>query len=162
MKKIINGIEVEFKKKIQEGKEDSLWYGGLVASFKYKDSLFELSAEGDVSGDIYKKGTFITHFKDKGNNGSFNEIIQEYTPIKNDVELSKWLTNDFVNEETLKNKQNLIYLDDNNWWCLSFIYNGILTDLELPDCYCPINKLLNEITKNIENYYNDGKDTIIM
>lgn len=119
-KKINNDVtntKIEFIDTIYEDKKDVLWYGGLVCKIYYKDIIFNIVANGDVVGDIYKDGEEITHFKDKSNNGVFYNVIDSYLPeVKTDNQLYELLNSDLTTEEIKEKELTAVVLTNNNWW----------------------------------------------
>lgn len=110
-------VKVEFVNSLYNDKKDVLWYGGFVCRIIYKDLAFNIIANGDVRGYIYKDGEELTHFKDKSNNGVFYDVVSSYLPeIQNDDMLRSVLNSDLSSEEIKEKKLTAIVLDNNNWW----------------------------------------------
>lgn len=88
--------------------QDSLWYGGRVASINYKGAEITIAAYGDVICDLVdrKSGKSVAYVKDKSNSGSFyHEIVSK---VKGDNELR-----DIVRGTHPK---YTLDLDCGNWW----------------------------------------------
>lgn len=67
---------------IYAGRQNEVWYGGEIASFKYQDcySVY-IEAIGDVEMSLYdENGEYITSVKDRGNNGLFYDEMCSYIP----------------------------------------------------------------------------------
>ena len=75
MSEELNGYMVKFLQEVEEGKENSLWYGGDVAEIKYKDLTFIITANGSVIGRIYENKELITSFKDTRNMATFYHTL---------------------------------------------------------------------------------------
>lgn len=157
MLKEIKGMNVEFFEEIENGKEFSLWYGGSVASIKYKNVDFIIAANGDVSGDIYEDGQLLTSFKDRGNQSSFYGIVLDYLKgkVSTDDDLDEWITRDFVTEETLRDKSNCIYLDYSNWWEIYIRYEGEIIDIQYDFGSEKISEVVEEAIKIIPKLYEE-------
>lgn len=107
---------------------------GININFEKRDNVVYFKYKGAffklTNANTCKN--IMTHFEDINDYPTFDEII---TPSKNNiVELSD--------------------VDDN--WSLYFAYDFLLVELELSNSYGSMEKLLYEITKNIDRYYNQG------
>ena len=105
------GVSLELsEEEIYENRQHCLWYGGNIATAEYKGIEVYIEANGDIYADLYdKNGEYITHTKDKGNNGNFFHDMRDY--IKNDEELIECLgLNDLDSE-----KEPRLRVTDNNW-----------------------------------------------
>lgn len=113
----LSEVTICFVDNLYKNKKDVLWYGGLVCRVIYKDFIFNIVANGDVRGSIYKNGEELTHFKDKSNNGVFYDVVSSYLPeIQNDENLYSILNSDMSSEEIKAKNLTAIVLDNNNWW----------------------------------------------
>lgn len=157
MLKTIKGMKVEFFEEIENGKENSLWFGGDVAAIKYKDCEFIITANGDVRGDIYEDGELVTSFKDKRNQASFYGVVLDYLKgkVNTDEDLEDWITGDYVTEETLKEKPNCIYLDNSNWWEIYINYNGDIIDVDCDFGSEKITEVIEELIEKLPKLYNE-------
>lgn len=102
---------VILRETIEEGKNDSIWYGGTIADIYYKGYNFVVAAIGDVRADIYRilpdgNKELLDEVNDKNNSGEMNGCIESY--IHNDEELYNALYYDIGPYR--------IELQNNNWF----------------------------------------------
>lgn len=122
-------MKVNFLQEVEENRKYHYWYGGDVAEVIVDDNLtIVISAIGDVIGDIYQNGEYLTSFKDKNNRAEFYNVADSY--VKDDKVLENALTTDYVDEEHLKeNKGLIVALQNNNWWEAFPVINGKFHDI---------------------------------
>ena len=130
---------------IDAGHKDSMWYGGDVLSFRYKNRVLTMRANGDVAA-FYQSdpdGKACIDVKDKSCHGIFYEKLR--AAIGNDAELRELSRRD--------PSPCHAYLDvtSNNWWEL-FIDD---TDGHPVACYVldspDYDAALEEILDDLEN-----------
>jgi hypothetical protein len=95
---------------VSSRKLHSLWHGGEVARFNYKDFDFIIEARGYVKAELQRKtdGINIAYIKDSNNCGAFETEMQRY--FKTDADLHKLL-------ECTHEKYTLNLIDGNEWTC---------------------------------------------
>lgn len=128
---------------------DSIWYGGEVLSFKYRQYLISLNVRGDVWASLYNhKNEEIRKVIDKNNWGRFYEEFQDI--IKSDSHLY---------EMCCEESQLKVELHNNNWieyniysinedQSLEFLENDLL---EVSNVLEGIEYIL----ENVENFINE-------
>lgn len=93
---------------IELHRQNSLWYGGGIASISYKGFNFSVEARGDIRAYLCDAVTDeqIVYIKDKTNSRIFYDQMRQY--LRSDQEL----------EQALANQHNKYHLttDDCNWW----------------------------------------------
>lgn len=101
-------IKIEFEQGIEYGRCSSDWYGGTIATVIFGESIFALSAVGDMIVDLVdkKNNKVVEHVKDKGNGGRFYDCMHSY--IQNDAHLQMMISG-------ADPKYRLEY-DNNNWF----------------------------------------------
>lgn len=158
MKEIIKNkdVKVELVGKIYEDKKDCLWYGGTVAKINYKDAEILLAAIGDVRGDIFKDGEYLTSFKDKRNSGDFAHVISDYLPeVNTDEKLTKHLNRDLTESEISEKKATVIRLENNNWWEAIVYHQGECIDSYVIDCTDNLDEAIENTLENIDYIYDE-------
>lgn len=104
-------VYVKLNQDLELERQDSLWYGGTVATIRCDCLRLELQAAGIVDVDFYRRGSDgefeefpIESFKDKRNGGCFYSLAYY---LKNDKELkqAKKAEGDYKLE-----------IEDGNWW----------------------------------------------
>ena len=86
-----------------ETHQDSLWFGGEVATIKYKGCELSIYANGDVRTWLFdENGEEIARVKDRCNNSNFYSAMYQY--VESDEELY-----------ALRENGRLV-IDDGNWW----------------------------------------------
>ena len=104
---------------IYENRQDCYWYGGSIGQIKYRGVTVSISVRGDVVCTLYNMNQDeVERVKDKGNNGSFYDRMSSY--IKNDEELDKYITNDYLTDELIEEHKEagnkyVLCMDNNNW-----------------------------------------------
>lgn len=89
-------------------RQDSLWYGGAVATISYRKWKFELYACGDVYADLYdrQEDRLLSYVKDKNNAGL---LCGELLPhISSDKALRAAISGTHT--------KYTLSLQNNNWW----------------------------------------------
>lgn len=101
-------IKIEFEQGIEYGRCSSDWYGGTIATVIFGESIFTLSAVGDMIADLVdkKNNEIVERVKDKGNGGRFYDCMKRY--IKNDAHMQSII-------EDADPKYRLEF-DNNNWF----------------------------------------------
>jgi len=101
-------VQITFHDKVFYKRQDSLWYGGCVATISYRGWKFELFACGDVYADLYDRqdGVLLFYVKDKNNAGLFAEELMPY------MESDKALCAARRGSHT----RYTLSMDHNNWW----------------------------------------------
>lgn len=131
---------------IDDDHRSHYWYGGECARIEYKGYVALIEAIGDVYAEYAPNGEYITHVKDKGNNGCFYSIIGYY--IKSDKELYEAIRN-----------ENLI-VDNNNWWeCFLVDPQGNWHDLMWALDADYLDEAIEEVSANLDDVINDIKYT---
>lgn len=106
-------IDIQIFNFIDLDHQDSLWYGGHVATVTYGDLLVSLYANGDVYAhlcSVDNDGAYNLYVKDKNNAGEFYGEMR--SKIKNDDELHHAL------------QTSELSLDYGNWWEIFVEYKG--------------------------------------
>lgn len=104
--------KVTYIRPLMPEREDSLWYGGLVAEISYKGYTFMLGAYGDVRASLLNENDDeVVYVRDKNNAGAFFEEMKDY--ISDDFELELLKSN-----EPLERGGHTYWLvfENNNWW----------------------------------------------
>lgn len=135
-------IEISLFDFIDMEHQNSLWYGGEVATVKYGEYRFYLWANGDVRATLLDEhNDILDEVKDKNNMGEFYGIMRQFIP--NDEALSVHL------------RDLSLVLENNNWWEIFMdAPNGGMIDLG-DAAVANSDKLLeviNEIIENIPQY----------
>lgn len=96
-------IELKVVQFIDEQHKDCLWYGGQVASVRYKGLLFSLEARGDVDATLLDdKNHELCWSRDKTNSGGFRADMDRY--LADDKSLAD------------AKESGRLVLKDNNWF----------------------------------------------
>lgn len=140
---------------MEHDKQHHLWYGGTTAVISYKGIDFIISATGDVNGSIYVGKELATSFKDKSNNAVLYQYLPEYANIKNDVDLEKAISYDYVTKESLNDKSVTVFLDNSNWWTVEVIGddNYIYEVIDEPLNATTLKEAILEVEENIDTIY---------
>ena len=103
---------------INPNKQNSLWYGGDVATIAYKGFIFTLTANGDVIGQLWLPEPYnsLIFMKDKSNHAIFNEKFKQY--LLSDEDIHEALANEPSNEI------KWLQMEDTNWWEIFVTKNG--------------------------------------
>lgn len=129
-------------------REDSLWYGHTVLSYKYKKYDICIKAVGDCIGDIYylndKQTDFESiHFKNKSNDGISDKLIE--ANIKSDKDFIYCDNNDLsLSFSKLKakleksNANAFIVLDYGNWFEIEIYDNDFHEYITDNWCFEPL------------------------
>lgn len=93
---------------IMPQRQNSLWYGGGIATISYKGFEFSVEARGEIRAHLYDAVTDdeLVYIKDKSNNSVFYDKMRLY--LKTDEDLIRAL-----NE---KHEKYRLTIADNNWW----------------------------------------------
>lgn len=149
-------IRVEYVENLYTNKKNCLWYGGSIANVYYKDARFLITANGDVSGDIYEDGEFLVSFKDKRNQGNFAHVIKEYLPeINSDEKLLEIINEEYTTEAIKTKKITTIDLFNNNWIEVLIFKNDEFIDDFLIDSTDDIEEAVKLVSDEVEDIYND-------
>lgn len=149
-------VRVDYVGELYSDKRNCIWYGGSVANIYYKDVKLVLAAIGDVRGDIYKDGEYLTSFKDKRNYGDFAHVINGYLPeIDSDEKLLKILNNELTEEEIKRNHLTAIMLDNNNWWEVLIFRDADCIDSYIVDSTDNLDEAMQKTIDNIEEIYSE-------
>jgi len=110
-KKLGMTLETDVSDFIDEDHLDCLWYGGPFAIIKYNNLTIEVSAIGDVRiwGKLDGEDFYV---KDKTNSGRFYDEAGQYLK---DSDFSKVFSDEYLSEDELENKDNVLFIDNNNW-----------------------------------------------
>ena len=106
-------IEIYNLDMLENNRLNNLWFGGCLGHIKTPNYMIYLKSIGDVICTLFINGEEIAYVKDKGNNGRFYEEMCLH--IKDDNELSKILSNNFINDEEIKSKNKVLFISYNNW-----------------------------------------------
>ena len=99
-------IKIDIIQDVDANRQNSLWYGGTVATIEYKGYTFVLNAIGDVGATLLDKdGNVIADVSDKSNTGRFFEEMSDF--IADDNTLSALCGG--LDGTTLE-------FQNNNWW----------------------------------------------
>lgn len=159
LKTAIGDLQIEFIENVYENKKDVLWYGGLVCEISYKDISFQIEANGDVIGTIYKDGEELISFKDKYNNGEFRYVLDSYLPeVETDIQIHSLIDCELTESEIKEKKLTAIVLYDNNWWEVS-VYKNNSKEMEYVDSFVidfsdDIYECIDYIVNEKDNLYN--------
>lgn len=138
-------FELEVVDFIDSDHLDCLWYGGTVATVKYKGNIFSLEARGDVSATLLdEENNEFCYVKDKRNGGCFYEQIKGY--LKNDNELHKAV------------EENRLVFGDNNWYeifvtspeCNFYDLQDVCSSDDMAECIIEMIENMDEIIKYIK------------
>lgn len=78
-----HGIDLEIYRFIDAEHQDSLWYGGVIATAKKGSLRCEISAQGDVYASLLRCGREIADVRDKCNGGEFYYEMGKFIPNDN-------------------------------------------------------------------------------
>lgn len=147
----LNIIDFEDKKHLS-----SLWYGGKVATIKYKGYLFSLEANGDVKCSLFDKDNEeVARVKDKRNGACFFSVMYQY--LKNDKEIMLARQNGGKFYKNNSFKYSLVFEDEN--WFEIFVNSpdgefhdlSIVCDADnLQECIIEMATSMDEIIKYLE------------
>lgn len=98
---------------ILDNKQNVIFYGGFIGSIEIGKYLVEIRADGDVYVDLYRDGKWEKRIKDRANVGCFGRETEDF--IHSDEEYEALASYDYVDEETLNEKKNVLYVEDHNW-----------------------------------------------
>ena len=147
---------------IYENRQHCLWYGGEIARFYYDHYLVTIEVAGDVYATLNDEhGEYITHTKDKGNNGNFFYNMRDYIP--DDETLECYLNNGYY-EIDENEKEPRLEIENNNWiefnvynrvteqWIDMSLYNVLddsddVLDIDLVEMINTVNELIEEEKK---------------
>lgn len=147
---------------IYENRQHCLWYGGEIARFYYDHYLVTIEVAGDVYATLNDEhGEYITHTKDKGNNGNFFYNMRDYIP--DDETLESYLNNGYY-EIDKDDKEARLEIENNNWiefnvynrvteqWIDMSLYNVLddsddVLDIDLVEMINTVNELIEEEKK---------------
>ena len=116
-------VVVNVSEDLRKNQYSSLWYGGEIATIRYKGWKFELYACGDVRAVLSRKSdpeNELFYVKDKNNAGQLGEELQPY------IETDKALYA-AINGQHRKYRLELL---NNNWYeCFAIDPHGQFYDL---------------------------------
>lgn len=148
----VSQIELSIEQFIDDEHKSCLWYGGMVATAEYKDHVFWLKANGDVSASLLDKDykEEIASVRDKENRGAFYEEFS--SEIANDTELG-----------CLEDDGRLVF--SNNNWFEVFVEtpDGVMHDLMDVCCSDYLDDCILEMIAGMDEMIEDvSKDSVAM
>lgn len=100
---------------IYEGRQDVLWYGGIIGDIRYEDYIIEIEVVGEVVADLYIGGEEVESISTDWNRGVFYEKFSDY--FNTDVELYESILYEDTNDESIEefNGNPVMFVMNNNW-----------------------------------------------